>query len=153
VASLARLRRRLLRWNRYVQRYPYSPWIATPPGHDRAASAVADEEERRFWDETPEVWLGGPEGEAALVADVLGMPCRDCGLPDLHRGQGDGIGSCDCPRCRDCGAAPGDCDGHDEPCEHCEDPACYGDCWGEEDTSSWPPDVVTEHAFAERGLL
>ncbi|MFI6160373.1 hypothetical protein ACIA59_10535 [Micromonospora haikouensis] len=27
------------------------------------------------------------------------MICDVCGLPDLYRGQGDGIGSCDCPRC------------------------------------------------------
>jgi hypothetical protein len=32
------------------------------------------------------------------------MTCDLCGLPDLHNGNGDGIGSCDCPRCR-CGAA------------------------------------------------
>lgn len=34
------------------------------------------------------------------------MTCDVCGLPDLHQGQGDGIGSCYCPRC-DCGAARG----------------------------------------------
>jgi len=32
------------------------------------------------------------------------VTCDVCGLPDLHGGQGDGIGSCDCPRC-DCGGA------------------------------------------------
>ena len=25
--------------------------------------------------------------------------CDVCGLPDIHQGAGDGIGSCDCPRC------------------------------------------------------
>ncbi len=39
--------------------------------------------------------------------------CGDCGLPDLHRGQGDGIGSCDCPRC-ECGDPGWACDGHDD---------------------------------------
>lgn len=29
--------------------------------------------------------------------------CPDCGLPDPYHGQGDGIGSCECPRC-DCGS-------------------------------------------------
>lgn len=29
--------------------------------------------------------------------------CVGCSLPDLHDGQGDGIGSCQCPRCEDCG--------------------------------------------------
>ena len=27
------------------------------------------------------------------------IECDVCGLPDLYGGQGDGIGSCDCPRC------------------------------------------------------
>jgi hypothetical protein len=30
--------------------------------------------------------------------------CDVCNLPDLHNGQGDGIGSCECPRC-ECGQA------------------------------------------------
>jgi hypothetical protein len=30
--------------------------------------------------------------------------CDVCNLPDLHHGYGDGIGSCDCPRC-ECGVA------------------------------------------------
>lgn len=25
--------------------------------------------------------------------------CDVCGLPDIYDGQGDGIGSCECPRC------------------------------------------------------
>jgi hypothetical protein len=32
------------------------------------------------------------------------MRCDVCGLPDPYHGRGDGIGSCDCPRC-DCGEA------------------------------------------------
>ena len=32
------------------------------------------------------------------------MTCDVCGLPDRYNGNGDGIGSCDCPRC-ECGAA------------------------------------------------
>ena len=35
------------------------------------------------------------------------MVCDVCGLPDPYRGDGDGIGSCDCPRCEGCGAAHG----------------------------------------------
>ncbi|MBM7788877.1 hypothetical protein [Tenggerimyces flavus] len=30
--------------------------------------------------------------------------CDVCGLPDPYNGSGDGIGSCDCPRC-ECGEA------------------------------------------------
>lgn len=37
------------------------------------------------------------------------MRCPVCGLPDSYRGQGDGIGSCDCPRCDCCGAGPDEC--------------------------------------------
>lgn len=32
------------------------------------------------------------------------LECDVCGLPDLYGGTGDGIGSCDCPRCA-CGEA------------------------------------------------
>jgi hypothetical protein len=46
--------------------------------------------------------------------------CGDCGLPDLHRGQGDGIGSCDCPRC-ECGDPRWLCDGHDDDLDDYED--------------------------------
>lgn len=46
------------------------------------------------------------------------MTCDVCGLPDDYRGQGDGYGSCDCPRC-DCGTARGsylcDCEPDDDP--------------------------------------
>lgn len=37
------------------------------------------------------------------------MICPQCGLPDSYRGDGDGIGSCDCSRCDCCGAGPDDC--------------------------------------------
>jgi hypothetical protein len=40
-------------------------------GHISAWNAREAERERRVWDEMPEIWLGGPEGEAALIADVL----------------------------------------------------------------------------------
>ncbi|MBM0257364.1 hypothetical protein [Micromonospora sp. 4G55] len=66
------------------------------------------------------------------------MTCDVCGLPDYYRGQGDGIGSCDCPRC-DCGAAAGsylcDC-----PPDDCDDPDC--DCHFGDDGEPWPDDVV-----------
>jgi hypothetical protein len=32
----------------------------------------------------------------------MNRQCDVCMLPDPYNGQGDGIGSCDCPRC-DCG--------------------------------------------------
>lgn len=35
------------------------------------------------------------------------MECDVCSLPDFYNGAGDGIGSCDCPRCDGCPAAAG----------------------------------------------
>lgn len=63
------------------------------------------------------------------------MRCPMCGLPDSYRGQGDGIGSCDCPRCDCCAAGPDECDCrrdfdeiYDDPDEpfdpFCNDTAC-----------------------------
>lgn len=53
--------------------------------------------------------------------------CFNCGLPDPYRGQGDGIGSCDCPRCAyGCGAGPQECD-------------CYRDS-GDYDETVWGDD-------------
>jgi hypothetical protein len=63
------------------------------------------------------------------------MRCDSCGLPDNYCGQGDGIGSCDCPRCECCGGGPDDCDCgrdfdeiYDDPDEPfdplCNDTAC-----------------------------
>ena len=124
MTSMRKLNRRLRVWQRYTRRYPEQ---VPAKGHQRAALAVATEQDRRFWDETPEIWLGGPAGEAALVADVLGC-CDVCGLPDSYRGQGDGIGSCDCPRC-DCGVARSSsfctCD---PACSYCLSKTCEGDC-------------------------
>jgi len=37
------------------------------------------------------------------------VTCFDCNLPDHYNGAGDGIGSCDCPRCDRCGEPPGLC--------------------------------------------
>jgi hypothetical protein len=68
--------------------------------------------------------------------------CADCGLYDTYAGDGDGIGSCDCPRCEECGAPPQECD-----CDR-EDCWCEGRCWGEPDR---PIETVT--AFAEKGIL
>jgi hypothetical protein len=36
--------------------------------------------------------------------------CPRCNLDDHYRGQGDGIGSCDCPRCWCCGRGPDECE-------------------------------------------
>lgn len=77
MASMRKLNQRLLRWQRYADRVAFNPrirqpWAWQPPrGYRRAAKAVEREQERRFWDETPEIWLGGPEGERTLIADVI----------------------------------------------------------------------------------
>ena len=82
MASLRKLNRRLHVWHRYARRTYWNPRITRPAwmgpntamsaAHIRAWNARELERERRFWAEAPEVWLGGPEGERALIADVLG---------------------------------------------------------------------------------
>lgn len=78
MTSMRKLNRRLLRWHRYDARIARplerARRVKVPTGLRRAALAVEAEEERRFWAETPEVWLGGRAGEAAVIADVLGDP-------------------------------------------------------------------------------
>ncbi|GHJ11192.1 hypothetical protein TPA0907_55590 [Micromonospora humidisoli] len=72
--------------------------------------------------------------------------CDVCGLPDPYRGQGDGIGSCDCPRC-DCGAPRSSylctCPPDDDPDDSCPcgDPDCgwYDSC---ADPEPWPADTT-----------
>jgi len=80
--------------------------------------------------------------------------CFDCGLPDPYQGRGDGIGSCECPRCQECGAPPEGCDcaWTEDLCDCCGDPdddAGHGD--------DWPADVIrpvrTTVAFQKAGLL
>lgn len=86
MASLRKLNRRVVRWQRYADRTYWNPRVTRPHwagpnaviavGHRRAWKAREDEEVRRFLAETPEIWLGGPAGEAALIRDVLGGGAR-----------------------------------------------------------------------------
>lgn len=83
MASMTRLNRRLRRWDRYARKTYWNPQVSPPkwlrfgsavlcaPGHVRAWEAREKEAERRFWDDTPEIWLGAPAGEAALIRDVV----------------------------------------------------------------------------------
>lgn len=80
--------------------------------------------------------FGGGSTLAPTIPAPAYMICPDCGLPDSYRGQGDGLGSCDCPRCDCCGLGPlDDCDcsrdfddlydDPDEPYDFwCNDTAC-----------------------------
>jgi len=68
------------------------------------------------------------------------MRCDVCGLPDPYNGQGDGIGSCDCPRCdHGCGVAAMSslCQGSDDDYPYDDDPD-----WPEDDGEPWPDDVI-----------
>ena len=68
------------------------------------------------------------------------MICDVCGLPDPYNGDGDGIGSCDCPRCdHGCGVARGSylCSG---PAD--DDPYDDDQGWPEDDGEPWPDDVI-----------
>lgn len=155
MASLRRLRRRLLRWERYMRHYPHQWWIGTPPGHDRAASAVADENRRRFWAETRPIRLTGQAWVDAVRPGWLVEPDdnRCCGA-----GDNDHPGPCvtTCLSCGGDGRCP-DCGGIDDlGCGECGGSLSCPDCGGEgehvEDVYI-SPRVVTEHAFADRGLL
>lgn len=138
MASMRRLNRRLTRWHRYAHKTYWNPRVSRPawmgpntamsPGHIDAWNARELERERRQCHTLYRPWPTGA--------------CYDCGLVDAYDGRGDGIGSCDCPRCPDCRAAPGDCDGHDD-----EDWD-----WGDFDDET-VMHIIDEHGFAERGLL
>ncbi len=138
MTSMRTLRQRLMRWHRYAAKTYWSPRAplrprgydrdaVRPDGHLRAYEAVQSEEERRFWAETPEIWLGGPEGERALIADVLDdIRCCNAG-DDGHPGPcvttcsscgGDG-------RCPECGGVD------DLGCGECGGSGSCGDCWGQ----------------------
>ncbi|SNY28957.1 hypothetical protein [Paractinoplanes atraurantiacus] len=120
MASLRKLRRRQLRWVRYDNRTARHdraiPPIKVPPGLIRAARRVEAEIDRRFWAETPEIWLGGPEGEAALIDDVLGERCCLTGEQEGH----DGPCVVACDECNGDGRCP-DCGGVDDlGCDLCD---------------------------------
>ena len=128
---MRKLRRRVQRWRRYEHR-AYGPRrLAVHAGARRALGRLHGELDRR----------------ERLVYDRHDWPddaCYDCGLSDAYRGAGDGIGSCDCPRCQVCGSGPGcDCDGWGE--EYEDDSDCGPDCtcWDGERQVVDVPDVST----------
>lgn len=116
MASMRRLNRRLLRWRRYADRTYWNPRV-TRPAWTLANASIAFGH-RRAWDAREK------EREHRQCFRLYSLPCLDCGLPDSHKGQGDGIGSCECPRCYACGSGPG-CD-----CAWTEDD--WGDDWDDD---------------------
>lgn len=152
MASMRTLRRRLRRWERYADQVGgnFSPreFHGSPrSGYWRAFQAVHGVEER-IWEQHG-TWMGGPAGEAALIADVLG--CCVAGV-DGH----DGPCVVRCDGCNGNGRCPF-CGGEDDlGCDECDGSGSCSECWGKgehvEDVYVGPR-VVTEHAFAERGLL
>jgi hypothetical protein len=123
MASMRKLRRRELRWRRYWARtatsLPRSSWSLRKVSAGRWRSHVAFEGER--------------QRRRDLASARYAVTCYDCGLPDYHRGHGDGIGSCDCPRCQGCGAGPEQCDCWARMDEDLDESCCGSDCdcWGE----------------------
>jgi hypothetical protein len=80
------------------------------------------------------------------------MTCVECGLVDDHHGNGDGVGSCDCPRC-DCGECRYCADAFSSHGEACRD-AWYDD--EDDDHGSWldaNPGRPTVTATVQGGLL
>jgi len=65
------------------------------------------------------------------------MTCFVCGLPDPYRGNGDGIGSCDCPRCDCCAAGPDECDCRRDFDEIYDDPDGPFDPWCNDTACDW----------------
>jgi hypothetical protein len=114
VSSRRQLRRRVHLFARYRARYVR---LVTPSGRlavtVRAAGeahARAVERLSRNADEAYAQWRKSDEGAHHCRALVVEMDyCLNCGLPDLHNGTGDGIGSCECPRCEYCGWPPLTC--------------------------------------------
>lgn len=127
MASLTRLRRRLTRWRRYVAHHP--PGAVRPPGHDRAAAAVQEEQHRRWCALVygPRPWQAA---DACGCVDCVGETgCCQAG-PDGHPGpcvtvcddcQGGGrCVYCEGAGCRDCGDS-GTCPGCHGAGEHVDD--------------------------------
>jgi hypothetical protein len=79
----------------------------------------------------PDFGLGIPGFAVRYRDGPVILICLDCGLPDLHNGEGDGIGSCECIRCERCGGNRGDCS-----------PVCYDDpyAYGADDEEYEPLD-------------
>lgn len=122
MASMRKLRRQLTRWVRYEAKV-YGDQALHHHGRSRLIDRIDAEQQRRD-----------------QVLHVRYVPtCMNCYLPDPYRGRGDGIGSCECPRCQTCAAGPEECD-----CSTacwCGDEVCVGDCWDEQ--APWPIETIT----------
>jgi hypothetical protein len=99
---MRRLTRRAQRWNRYARKTCWNPRVSRPRWQLGAASIPLGY--RRAWDALEK------ERQRRQCFRFYTLRCLDCGLPDSYRGQGDGIGSCECARCYSCGAPPQGCD-------------------------------------------
>lgn len=172
VASLRSLRRRLLRWERYADQVGgnFSPreFRGRPrSGYWRAFEAVHGVEER-FWEQHG-TWMGGPAGEAALLADCCTCPgCMTGGRciedpPEDNRccnaGDDGHPGPCatTCDECDGGGRCP-NCGGVDDMgCDECGGSGSCGECWGQGehvDDYAWHGGraAPVETAAVDRGL-
>lgn len=139
MASLRKLRRRLLRWDRYAQRYGYpspkellslhvEPMTVLPlGGHCRAWDAVEIERERRwvravYWPTDLAAWGIDPPGSED---DWDGNRCCNAG-DDGHPGPC----ATTCDSCGGDGRCPG-CGGLDDlGCDECGGSLSCPECWG-----------------------
>jgi hypothetical protein len=78
---------------------------ATEPADPWAHWADTDDDEPRPARGAPMTWT-----------------CVECHLPDTYAGDGDGVGSCMCPRCESCGE-----------CRHCADALDLHSCAEDQD--------------------
>jgi hypothetical protein len=67
-------------------------------GHRMSISRLTPRQRRRALHKEHRAWPVKDRAEGYIrVAPI--SECDVCGLPDNYNGDGDGIGSCDCPRC------------------------------------------------------
>lgn len=150
MSSMRTLNRRLAVWDRYARKTCWNPRHKRPAG--KSENAVIPDGHRRAWN--------AREHERERRQCFRFYPvyaCFDCGLADPYDGAGDGIGSCDCPRCEQCGAGPG-CDCRDDDEFFCGEPGCScgdgpDDDAGHGDNWIVMPHVETVTAFSEARLL
>jgi hypothetical protein len=149
MASMRRLNRQLHRWTRYARRAYWNPRVTRPAWMGRTPAIAFGHQ--RVWDRRE----AERERRRCFLLEELSVAprCLDCGLTDPYRGQGDGIGSCECPRCEQCGAPPEGCDcaWHSD----CPDPdcdCCVDDDWDESLLYADRP-VETVTGLQEAGLL
>jgi hypothetical protein len=148
MASMRKLRRRLLRWQRYFDQYRHVPF--GPNQTDKMGTPAEPISWGRFNDQRSYWRIRGDLN----VEEDRRRPPTDDGCCTFDAGH-DGPCAWFCSWCSGEGSCPG-CDGFDDlGCDECGGSLACQYCNGAgEFVEEWPvPHVVTEHAFEQAGLL